>query len=154
MSIRAPFQGSKSEIVAVDLERALQLADDIPATLRHFPGVRGIDQISPGVYHWKLGRLGPPAYKLPISFATRFKVDRAAGIIAFEPVPDVGNASIGGKILIRQLRPGTTEISVSVKGELRVPLSRLFSPVVQAVVSREFGGIVERTTANLKKAFL
>jgi len=154
MTIRAPFQGRKTEIVAVDLERALRLADDIPATLRQFPGVRGVELIRPGVYLWKLGHLGPPAYKLPISFATIFKVDRAAGLIAFEPVPDFGNASIGGNILIRERRPGSTEITVSVKGELRVPLSRLFTPMLQAVVSREFSGIVERTTANLKKAFL
>ena len=154
MTIRAPFQGRKTEIVAVDLERALRLADDIPATLRHFPGVRGVELIRPGVYLWKLGRLGPPAYKLPISFATIFKVDRGAGLIAFEPAPDLGNASIGGKILIREHHPGSTEIIVSVKGELRVPLSRLFAPVVQTVVSREFSGIVKRTTANLKKALL
>jgi hypothetical protein len=150
MAIRAPIRSRRITTLQVPIEETTPLLADVPGTLRHFPRLQQLTEIDIDVYRWDLEKLGPPSYKLPVSFATQIKVDAPARTVRLTPVPDVGNAQIGAELRIREVKGGCS-ITLWVSGEVLVPLPRIFARVAAPIVVREFDALVDGFTENMQR---
>lgn len=154
MSIAVDIHRDKREVIAAAFDRVAGLMDDLPATLAHFPSLDALDPLGSDRYHWKLAPLGPVTHRIRIDFATAFKVERHKGEIHFEPVKGLGSAAIGGRIHMSPLSGDRTQVQMTVKGRVHVPISFLLKPIAAPIVAREFNGLVDGFVANLQRAHL
>lgn len=154
MAFTVDIKRDNRETVPAAFSRVAGLLHDLEATLAHFPALRAFVPLGDNAYHWRLAPLGPITHRVSIDFATRFTVDPGAGVAEFKPVPKVGNADIGGRIMLRPKAAEETEIAIQVAGKVQVPLSWLLKPVATPIVVREFNGLVDGFVANLKNQYL
>ncbi|PWR19661.1 hypothetical protein [Zavarzinia compransoris] len=154
MTISVDIHRDKREVIAAAYDRVSGLMDDLPATLAHFPSLETLAPLGDERYHWKLSPLGPITHRVRIDFATAFKVERHKGHLSFEPVKGVGSAAIGGRILLQPLDGERTQLQMTIKGTVHVPLSFLLKPLAAPIVAREFNGLVDGFVANLQRAHL
>jgi hypothetical protein len=151
MAIHVPLQSHRSEDLPVHVDRVHPLIHDIPGTIRMFPELRRIIELGANTYRWELEPLGTIAYKVPITFATRFSVDAAARRVTWTPVPEVGNARLAGALAFAAAAAGT-RFSLRVEGKIILPLPFLLKPVAAPVVASEFERLVEGFAANIVRA--
>ncbi|RJF94392.1 hypothetical protein D3874_00635 [Oleomonas cavernae] len=154
MAISVDIKRQNRETVPAAFERVVALLEDVEATLAHFPSLRSFEPLGDSVYHWRLAPLGPVTHKTRIDFATRFSIDKVAGVVEFKPVPKIGNASIGGRIEIKAKAASHSDIAINVAGKVEVPVSWLLKAVATPIVMREFNGLVDGFVANLKNNYL
>lgn len=154
MSITVDIHRDKREVIAAAFDRVAGLMDNLPATLAHFPSLDALDHLGADRYHWKLAPLGPITHRIRIDFATAFKVERHKGEIHFEPVKGLGSAAISGLIRLSALDEARTQVQMTVKGRVQVPISFLLKPVAAPIVAREFNGLVDGFVTNLQRAHL
>src|ERR1051326_1228787 len=151
MAIHVPLQSSRSQELPVQLDRVEHLIHDIPGTVRLFPELRRLTDLGGNAYRWDLNPLGNAAYKVPIPFATRFDVDAAARRVRWQPVPEVGNARLGGSLTFEPSDAGT-RFSLRVTGKIILPLPFIFKVVAAPVVASEFERLVEGFADNILRA--
>lgn len=154
MAITVDIKRQTRETVPAAFDRVVTLLEDVEATLAHFPSLRAFEPLGDNVYHWRLAPLGPVTHKTHIDFATRFTIDKVAGLVEFKPVPKVGKASIGGRIEIKAISDSHSDIAIHVAGKVEVPVSWLLKAVATPIVMREFNGLVDGFVANLKNNYL
>jgi len=149
VAIHVPLQRRRSEELPLQVERVEALIRDIPATIRLFPELRRIVELGSGAYRWELEPLGTAVYKVPITFANRFTV--SGHFVKFVPIPEVGNARIGGALSFEALGGGT-RFSLTVEGRILLPLPLVLKPVAAPVVASEFERLVDGFAANILRA--
>jgi hypothetical protein len=85
-------------------------------------------------------------------YASKYVSDQARGTVKWTPVKGVGNALVGGNWKIVDNKK-STGLTLSIQGEIEVPLPGLMKMVVAPVVEGEFEKLVEKYIANLIKRF-
>ena len=76
----------------------------------------------------------------------------AKGTVVWSPVKGVGNAQVSGSWTVADGK-GKSDVVLSLKGTVDVPLPGLMKMVVAPVVESEFEKLVEKYIANLIKRF-
>jgi len=151
LAIHVPLLSSRTQELPVQLERVQHLIHDIPGTVRMFPELRRLTDLGENTYRWELHPLGNLAYKVPITFATRFAVDVAARCVTWDPVHEVGNARLGGALAFAAAG-ASTRFSLRVEGKIILPLPSVLKPVAAPVVASEFERLVEGFASNILRA--
>lgn len=125
---------------------------DVPESVSHFPKVEKLTDLGGGVYQWEMEKVGTAQVNIQTVYASKYVSDQARGTVKWTPVKGVGNALVGGNWKIVDNKK-STGLTLSIQGEIEVPLPGLMKMVVAPVVESEFEKLVEKYIANLIKRF-
>lgn len=124
------------------------LLSDVPASVSHFPKVEQLTDLGDGVYRWDMEKVGTAQVNIQTIYASRYTSDKARGTVTWAPVKGLGNALVGGSWTIVDKKKATG-VTLTIAGEIDVPLPGLMKMVVSPVVQAEFEKLVEQYIDNL-----
>jgi len=139
-SVKSPFK----DVYAV--------LSDVPESVGHFPKVDRLVDMGDGVYRWEMQKIGIAQAHLQTVYASKYVADKAKGSVVWTPVAGVGNAQVGGSWAITDQKK-TTDLVLTIRGVVDVPLPGLMKAVVTPIVKNEFEGMVDQYVANLIARF-
>jgi carbon monoxide dehydrogenase subunit G len=125
---------------------------DVPASVSHFPKVEQLTDMGDGVYKWEMEKVGTKEVGIQTVYASKYRSDKAKGMVTWTPVKGVGNTLVGGHWNIRDDKK-STHLELKIEGEITLPFPGLMKVVVQPVVEGEFEKLVDKYIANLIKKF-
>ena len=129
-----------------------EVLSDVPESVSHFPKVEKLTDLGGGVYQWEMEKVGTAQVNIQTVYASKYVSDEARGTVKWTPVKGVGNAQVGGNWKIVDNKK-STGLTLSIQGQIEVPLPGLMKMVVAPVVEGEFEKLVEKYIANLIKRF-
>jgi carbon monoxide dehydrogenase subunit G len=129
-----------------------EVLSDVPESVSYFPKVEKLTDLGGGVYQWEMEKVGTAQVNIQTVYASKYVSDQARGTVKWTPVKGVGNALVGGNWKIVDNKK-STGLTLSIQGEIEVPLPGLMKMVVAPVVEGEFEKLVEKYIANLIKRF-
>ncbi|MDP2416373.1 MAG: hypothetical protein U1D25_18070 [Hydrogenophaga sp.] len=121
---------------------------DVPTSVSFFPKVEKLTDLGDGVYQWEMEKVGTAQVNIQTVYASQYVSDKAKGTVKWTPVPGIGNALVGGQWKMVSDKKSTI-LTLSIQGEITVPLPGLMKMVVVPVVQGEFEKLVEKYIANL-----
>jgi len=125
---------------------------DVPTSVSHFPKVDKLTDLGDGVYQWEMEKVGTAQVNIQTVYASKYTSSKAKGTVVWKPVPDIGNAQVGGSWKITDNKT-STKLVLTIEGTVDVPLPGLMKMVVAPVVEGEFEKLVDKYIANLIKRF-
>ena len=125
---------------------------DVPTSASHFPKLDKLTDLGDGAYKWEMAKVGTAQVNIQTVYASKYVSNKAKGTVVWTPVKGVGNAQVGGNWKIVDNKT-STNITLSIKGTVDVPLPGLMKMVVAPVVEGEFEKLVDKYIANLIKRF-
>ena len=125
---------------------------DVPTSASHFPKLDKLTDLGDGAFQWEMAKVGTAQVNIQTVYASKYVSNKAKGTVVWTPVKGVGNAQIGGSWTIVDNKK-STNITLSIKGTVYVPLPGLMKMVVAPVVEGEFEKLVDKYIANLIKRF-
>lgn len=125
---------------------------DVPTSASHFPKLDKLTDLGDGAYQWEMAKVGTAQVNIQTIYASKYVSNKAKGTVVWTPVKGVGNAQVGGGWKIVDNKT-STNITLSIKGTVDVPLPGLMKMVVAPVVEGEFEKLVDKYIANLIKRF-
>lgn len=141
-------------LLPIDYPQALSLLDDLEATIGRFPNLKKLTRLADDSYLWDMRTMGVRIAKIAhdLSYAARYEIDRDAGAIRWQPLPEHGNARIAGEI--RLSRNGQqTDMLFKVKGVMHeVPVPLLYRPLAGPFIVNKMGSLIERFLARTSEA--
>ncbi|MDR7094669.1 SRPBCC family protein [Hydrogenophaga laconesensis] len=129
-----------------------EVLSNVPESVSHFPKVEKLTDLGGGVYQWEMEKVGTAQVNIQTVYASKYVSDQARGTVKWTPVKGVGNAQVGGNWKIVDNKK-STGLTLSIQGQIDVPLPGLMKMVVAPVVEGEFEKLVEKYIANLIKRF-
>jgi len=129
-----------------------EVLSNVPDSVSHFPKVEKLTDLGGGVYQWEMEKVGTAQVNIQTVYASKYVSDQARGTVKWTPVKGVGNAQVGGNWKIVDNKK-STGLTLSIQGQIEVPLPGLMKMVVAPVVEGEFEKLVEKYIANLIKRF-
>jgi carbon monoxide dehydrogenase subunit G len=152
MTVRVELDVTREFRVKATVAKVFGVLSDVPVSASHFPQVRSLVGLGDGAYRWEMQRIGIRKIHLQTIYACRYRHDRAAGTVSWEPVPGVGNALISGRWSVARSKPGS-RLLLQIHGVVDVPLPGLIKAVVAPLVRSEFERLVAAYVANLTTLF-
>jgi len=125
-----------------------EVLSDVPTSVSYFPKVEKLTDLGDGVYQWEMEKVGTAQVNIQTVYASQYVSDKAKGTVKWTPVPGVGNALVGGHWKMVSDKKSTI-LTLSIHGEITVPLPGLMKMIVVPVVQGEFEKLVEKYIANL-----
>ena len=125
---------------------------DVPTSASHFPKLDKLTDLGDGTYQWDMAKVGTAQVNIQTVYASKYVSNKAKGTVVWTPVKGVGNAQIGGSWKIVDNKT-STNITLTIKGTVDVPLPGLMKMVVAPVVEGEFEKLVDKYIGNLIKRF-
>jgi carbon monoxide dehydrogenase subunit G len=129
-----------------------EVLSDVPTSASHFPKVEQLTDLGDNVYQWEMQKVGTTQVNIQTVYASQYVSDKAKGTVKWTPVKGVGNALVSGCWSIVDNKK-STNITLTIQGEIAVPLPGLMKMVVVPVVQGEFEKLVDKYIANLIKRF-
>lgn len=139
-SVKAPA----SEVFAV--------LSDVPTSASHFPKVHKLVDLGDNTYRWEMEKIGLAQVNLQTIYASKYTSNKSKGTVTWTPVKGEGNALVSGSWKITDKKK-TTDLVLSLVGDLTLPLPGLMKMVIAPVVEAEFEKMVEKYIDNLTKRF-
>jgi carbon monoxide dehydrogenase subunit G len=136
---------ARSVDVPTPVERARVLLDDYESAIRRFPKLRRLTALKPDAYLWEMAPIGSRTAGIvhEVSYAARYQVDAAAGLLEWQPLPGHGNATVEGRMRLEP-RGKATRLSFDVRGELRdVPVPLMYRLVAPPFIQGTFTRLVD-----------
>jgi carbon monoxide dehydrogenase subunit G len=125
---------------------------DVPTSASHFPKLDKLTDLGDGAYQWEMAKVGTAQVNIQTVYASKYVSNKTKGTVVWTPVKGVGNAQVGGNWKIVDNKT-STNITLSIKGTVDVPLPGLMKMVVAPVVEGEFEKLVDKYIDNLIKRF-
>lgn len=156
MSITVNIElGYELEVKAAAAE-VFAVLSDVPTSVSHFPKVEKLTDLGKGVYQWEMEKVGTAQVNIQTVYASQytssFDAAKGKGTVTWTPVKGIGNAQVGGQWTVTGGKKSTA-ITLSIKGQIVVPLPGLMKMVVAPVVEGEFEKLVEKYLDNLIARF-
>lgn len=138
--------------VKAKASEVFEVLSDVPTSVSHFPKVEKLTDMGDGVYKWEMEKVGTAQVNIQTVYASKYVSNKTKGTVVWTPVEGVGNALVGGSWQIKDNKK-STGITLSIKGDITLPLPGLMKMVVAPVVESEFEKLVDKYIANLVKRF-
>lgn len=132
-----------------DPDAVYRLLADVPASVAHFPEIESLTYEN-GAYVWRLPKLGAGPISFQVLYASKYRFDPATRLVAWDPVPNVGNTQVSGKWLIEPTARGT-RFSLDTHFALEAPFPRVLRGTVEGIVQKENERIIGTYLANLAR---
>lgn len=127
---------------------AFALLSDVPRSAAHYPKLAELVDLGKGAYRWDMEPVGSGPVHVQTVYASRYVSNKAKGSIVWTPVPDEGNALVGGSWTITDHK-SFTRLVLTVDAELHLPLPALMKSVAQPLVEAEFEQMTEQYIDNI-----
>ena len=128
------------------------LLSNVPESAGFFPKVDKLVDEGGGAYRWEMEKIGVASISLQTIYASKYVSNKAKGTVVWTPVKGVGNAQVSGNWLIKDNKKSTA-LTLTLHGELAIPLPGLMKMVVAPIVEGEFEKMTDQYIANLTKKF-
>jgi carbon monoxide dehydrogenase subunit G len=152
MSITVKIDLGYEFAVKAKASEVFDVLSDVPTSVSHFPKVEQLTDLGDGVYRWEMEKVGTAQVNIQTVYASRYVSDKAKGTVTWTPVKGAGNARVGGNWKIVDKKK-CTDVSLTIQGEIEVPLPGLMKLVVAPIVEGEFEKLVEKYIDNLIQHF-
>jgi carbon monoxide dehydrogenase subunit G len=152
MSIAVKVElGYEFEVKARASEVFAVLAD-VPTSASFYPKVEQLVDLGDGAYRWEMEKIGIGSLHLRTVYTSRYVSDAKAGSVVWSPVQGDGNALVSGSWKIKGQKK-STHVTLSVQGEISIPLPTVMQVVVTPLVEAEFEKMTEQYIDNLIERF-
>jgi hypothetical protein len=153
--VNIPIEIERSRLILAPVAQVRQLFIDVERVVLRFPKLRRLTRLDADSYFWELEPLGAEfggishEVKYGVRYALRGEAQADGGELSWEPLPDLGNAAIGGSL--RWNAQGEhCLLRFQASGELReLPVPEAYqmfaSPFIQGEFIRLVDTFLERT---------
>lgn len=138
--------------VKANFDTVFSTLSDVPTSAGFFPKVDQLLDLGDGVYRWEMAKIGLAQVNLQTIYASKYTANKAKGSVVWTPVAGEGNALVSGSWKISDKKK-STQLVLSIQGELTLPLPGLMKMMVGPVVESEFEKMVEQYIDNLTEHF-
>jgi carbon monoxide dehydrogenase subunit G len=138
--------------VKAKASEVFEVLSDVPVSVAHFPKVDRLTDLGGGVYKWEMQKVGTSQVNIQTVYASKYVSNKANGTVVWTPVPDIGNALVGGHWKIKDNKK-STGLELKIDGSITLGLPAIMKVVVAPVVEREFEKLVEQYVATLIERF-
>ncbi len=152
MAISIPFDLAYEFEVKASAADVFAVLSDVPTSASHFPKVAKLVDLGDGAYRWEMEKVGTAQVNIQTIYASKYVSDKKKGTVVWTPVKGEGNAQVGGNWKITDKKK-STHLTLSIQGELTVPLPGLMKAIVGPIVLGENEKLVEKYIDNLIKRF-
>ncbi|WP_328190302.1 SRPBCC family protein [Marinobacter sp. OP 3.4] len=139
--------------LAASYDEAFELLSDVPRSVSYFPKIDQLVDLGDNAYRWEMEKIGIDKYSIQTAYACKYRSDKDAGKITWEPVKGEGNGVVRGSWILTTIDDNRTRARFQTSAELTLPLPGLLKLAISPVVKHEFNGLVDTYMNNLKKAF-
>ena len=129
-----------------------EVLSDVPTSASHFPKVDQLVDLGNNTYRWEMEKIGLAQVNLQTVYASKYKSNKSKGTVTWTPVKGEGNALVSGSWKITDKKK-STDLVLTIEGDLTLPLPGLMKMVIAPVVEAEFEKMVEKYIDNLTKRF-
>ncbi|MCW5630056.1 MAG: SRPBCC family protein [Rhodoferax sp.] len=129
-----------------------EVLSDVPTSASHFPKVDQLVDLGNNTYRWEMEKIGLAQVNLQTVYASKYKSNKSKGTVTWTPVKGEGNALVSGSWKITDKKK-STDLMLTIEGDLTLPLPGLMKMVIAPVVEAEFEKMVEKYIDNLTKRF-
>jgi carbon monoxide dehydrogenase subunit G len=152
MSITVHIELGYEFSVKAPASEVFALLSDVPTSASHFPKVHKLVDLGDNTYRWEMEKIGLAQVNLQTIYASKYTSNKSKGTVTWTPVKGEGNALVSGSWKITDKKK-TTDLVLSLVGDLTLPLPGLMKMVIAPVVEAEFEKMVEKYIDNLTKRF-
>jgi carbon monoxide dehydrogenase subunit G len=138
--------------VKAGVSEVFDVLSDVTTSASFFPQVDRLVDLGANTYRWEMAKIGIAQINLQTIYASKYTSDRAKGTVIWTPVQGVGNAQVSGHWKISE-HQGATHVTLSVKGELEIPLPSLMRLIVAPLVESTFEKLTDQYIDNLIQRF-
>jgi carbon monoxide dehydrogenase subunit G len=138
--------------VKAPAKEVFEVLADVPTSASFYPHVEQLVDLGGGAYRWEMEKIGIAQIHLQTIYASKYVSNKAKGTVVWTPVKGEGNALVSGSWKITSNKK-STNVVLTVKGELTVPLPALTKMVVSPLVEAEFERLTEHYIDNLIQRF-
>ncbi|MCB2000279.1 MAG: SRPBCC family protein [Rhodoferax sp.] len=129
-----------------------EVLSDVPTSASHFPKVDQLVDLGNNTYRWEMEKIGLAQVNLQTVYASKYTSNKSKGTVTWTPVKGEGNALVSGSWKITDKKK-STDLVLTIEGDLTLPLPGLMKMVIAPVVEAEFEKMVEKYIDNLTKRF-
>ncbi|HSW12864.1 MAG TPA: hypothetical protein VLI06_08500 [Solimonas sp.] len=126
-------------------ERVAPVLKDLEGTIRRFPKLRKLTKLKKNAYLWEMKSIGSkiPNIAHEVIYAAQYEIDTAKGELSWTALPKHGNATIEGRLRLKDLGK-ETRLIVEMEGELRdVPVPLMYRLVAAPFIQGRFTYLVD-----------
>lgn len=152
MSITVHIELGYEFSVKAPAGEVFDVLSDVPTSASHFPKVHQLVDLGKNTYRWEMEKIGLAQVNLQTVYASKYTANKAKGTVVWTPVKGEGNALVSGSWKITDKKK-STDLVLSIVGDLTLPLPGLMKMVIAPVVEAEFEKMVEKYIDNLTKRF-
>jgi len=125
---------------------------DVPTSASFYPKVEQLVDLGDGAFRWEMEKIGVGSLQLQTVYTSRYVSDASKGTVVWSPVKGDGNALVSGSWKVKG-KTKSTHVTLSVQGEISIPLPALMQVVVAPLVEAEFEKMTEQYIDNLIERF-
>lgn len=138
--------------VKASAKDVFDVLSDVPTSASFYPKVDKLVDLGGGAYRWEMEKIGLAQVNLQTVYASKYVSNKAKGTVVWTPVKGEGNALVSGGWKITDNKK-STQLVLTIEGELTIPLPGLMKMIIAPVVEAEFEKLTEQYIANLTKRF-
>lgn len=138
--------------VTASAKDVFDVLSDVPTSASFYPKVDKLVDLGGGAYRWEMEKIGLAQVNLQTVYASKYVSNKAKGTVVWTPVKGEGNALVSGSWKITDNKK-STQLVLTIEGELTIPLPGLMKMIIAPVVEAEFEKLTEQYIANLTKRF-
>lgn len=138
--------------VKASAKDVFDVLSDVPTSASFYPKVDKLVDLGGGAYRWEMEKIGLAQVNLQTVYASKYVSNKAKGTVVWTPVKGEGNALVSGSWKITDNKK-STQLVLTIEGELTIPLPGLMKMIIAPVVEAEFEKLTEQYIANLTKRF-
>jgi carbon monoxide dehydrogenase subunit G len=138
--------------VKAPAKEVFEVLADVPTSASFYPNVEHLVDLGSGAYRWEMEKIGIAQIHLQTVYASKYVSNKTKGTVVWTPVKGEGNALVSGSWKITDNKK-STNVVLTVKGELTIPLPGLMKMVIAPLVEAEFEKLTEQYIDNLIQRF-
>jgi carbon monoxide dehydrogenase subunit G len=138
--------------VKAPAKEVFEVLADVPTSASFYPNVEHLVDLGSGAYRWEMEKIGIAQIHLQTVYASKYVSNKTKGTVVWTPVKGEGNALVSGSGKITDNKK-STNVVLTVKGELTIPLPGLMKMVIAPLVEAEFEKLTEQYIDNLIQRF-
>jgi carbon monoxide dehydrogenase subunit G len=152
MTIKVSIDLTRKFIINTDISTLFSLLSDVPASAGLFPKVQVLTPLTDSTFRWEMEKVNSGGYSIQTIYACQYVSDSDAKTVVWTPIKGEGNGIVSGKVELTELETGTN-VLLTTKAELTLPIPRLLKLAANPIVKLEFSGMVDTYVHNLKSLY-
>ncbi len=138
--------------VTAPFDDVFDLLSDVPLASSLHPTHEKTIDLGNGVYQWEMKKYGTEKIYMQTVYACQYTADRTTGVIAWTPVPGIGNASVEGFFKLTPQAQGT-RVEAKIRSVATLPVPAFMKGLALQMVASENRKLNEKYINKLIERF-